>query len=102
MLDISNTLVEDLMPLQNSTQLQFFSARNTQIEIFLLQNNKNLLVLDIRNNQINDLSAIQKLSKLQALDAGQNQIGFFFQLFLQIRKKYVWTTILGSNTPIVW
>ena len=74
-LDLDHTQIADITPLQNLTGLQELTLSHTQIaDITPLQNLTGLQVLFLSHTQIADITPLQNLTGVQVLDLSHSQV----------------------------
>ena len=74
-LNLENNQISDITPLQSLTNLTKLNLENNQIsDISPLQSLTNLTCLYMENNQISDITPLQSLTNLKELDIENNQI----------------------------
>ncbi|MEO0370390.1 MAG: leucine-rich repeat domain-containing protein [Pseudomonadota bacterium] len=102
-LSLVNTQVADITPLQGLTQLQTLSLANTQVaDITPLQGLMQLQALSLEKTQVADITPLQGLMQLQALSLEKTQVADITPLqgLTQLQELYLQNTQVADITPL--
>ncbi len=103
MLDLENTQIQDLKPLEKLVNLQRLYLYNTQIQdLKPLEKLVNLQWLDLENTQIQDLKPLEKLVNLQWLSLSHTQIQDLKPLekLVNLQRLYLYNTQIQDLKPL--